>query len=163
MTIADKLLYLDETKDLLADAINSYTQVITPDTPFREYAQWIDNIVFSAEGGIPSLFDGEAGFLWGDLPYYQDPAGTTEATWGDPVGLIQDASGNGSDFTQATVTARPVLGRVPKGGRTNLFTFTDDATAWGGEPVGRGYRSRRNDYCCIRRHVAPLCGAWINR
>lgn len=124
MTIADKLLYLGETKDRLADAINSYTQVITPDTPFREYAQWIDNIVFSAEGGIPSLFDGEAGFLWGDLPYYQDLAGTTEATWGDPVGLIPDASGNGADFTQATVTARPVLGRVPKGGRRNLLLNT---------------------------------------
>lgn len=128
MSIADKLVYLSGTKNLLAEAINSYREVIDEDTPFRQYASFIDDIVFDAKGGLKSIFTDEAGFLWGDLPYYQDPAGTTEATWGDPVGLIPDASGNGADFTQATVTARPVLREVD--GIASLeFDGTDDLVA----------------------------------
>ena len=40
-TIADKLLYLDGTKTALRDAINRAGGNIAPDTPFRQYAQWI--------------------------------------------------------------------------------------------------------------------------
>lgn len=72
---------------------------------------------------------GHKGFLWSSLPYYQDPAGTAVASWGDPVGLISDDSGNGADFTQATVTARPVLGRVPVGGRRNLLRWSQDTNS----------------------------------
>lgn len=72
----------------------------------------------------------EAGFLWPDLPYHQDPAGTTVATWGNPVGLISDDSGNGANFTQPTVTARPVLGRVPVSGRRNLVTASEGVGLW---------------------------------
>jgi hypothetical protein len=40
---------------------------------------------------------------------WQDAAGTTPATAGDPVGRIDDKSGNGNHATQSTSTARPTL------------------------------------------------------
>lgn len=66
---------------------------------------------------------------WSGLPVYKDVAGTQEATWGDPVALIKDVSNNGPDFTQATAAARPILGRVPKGGRRNEAPASE-GTIW---------------------------------
>lgn len=88
---------------------------------------------------------GEEGALWGPLPYYSDAAGTVEAAWGDPVGFIPDASGNELDWTQVTSTARPILGRVPVGGRRNLLTWTEDFSneAWvkGGVTIAPGIKA----------------------
>lgn len=60
-----------------------------------------------------SLFaNGEEG-AWYDpsdlTTVWQDAAGTTPATVGDPVGRIDDKSGNGNHATQSTATARPTL------------------------------------------------------
>jgi hypothetical protein len=60
-----------------------------------------------------SLFaNGEEG-AWYDpsdlTTVWQDTAGTTPATAGDPVGRIDDKSGNGNHATQSTPTARPTL------------------------------------------------------
>lgn len=61
---------------------------------------------------IAALFgNGEEGGLYdpSDLStLYQDSAGTTPVTAdGDPVGRIEDLSGNGNHLTQATAAARP--------------------------------------------------------
>lgn len=58
---------------------------------------------------------GDNGWLWqgGDPSrgfLFQDAGGTTPCTAaGDPIGLIQDESGNGEDFSQATAAAQPTL------------------------------------------------------
>lgn len=123
MTISNKLSYLNDTKTLLRESINQAGGSITEETPFRDYPSWVDYVAWLNSGGMETLFsEGEAGVLWGSLPYFVDTEGTTEATWGDPVGLIRDASPNRVDFAQPTVTARPILGRVPRGGRRNLYT-----------------------------------------
>src|SRR5690625_3114408 len=61
---------------------------------------------------------------------FVDTSGNTPATWGDSVGLIKDSSGNGNDIRSHTVTARPILGRVPRGGRRNLLNNTEDLDTW---------------------------------
>lgn len=43
-TIAEKLEYLTETKQLIADAVNAKGGEITPATPFREYADKIEEL-----------------------------------------------------------------------------------------------------------------------
>ena len=43
-TTADKLEYLNDTKALLKAAIINKGQEVTPSTPFREYANKINNI-----------------------------------------------------------------------------------------------------------------------
>ena len=47
---------------------------------------------------------------------------------GDAIGLLRDLGPNGINAAQATATARPLLGRVPVGGRRNLCTYTEDLT-----------------------------------
>jgi hypothetical protein len=57
---------------------------------------------------------------------WQDAAGTIPATAGDPVGRIDDKSGNGNHATQSTPTARPTL--QTSGGLYYLdFDGVDDA------------------------------------
>ena len=51
---------------------------------------------------------------------WQDAAGTTPAGVGDPVGRIDDKSGNGNHATQSTLTARPTLSA-----RVNLITYSE--------------------------------------
>jgi hypothetical protein len=59
---------------------------------------------------------------------WQDAAGTTPATAGDPVGRIDDKSGNGNHATQSTSTKRPTL--QTSGGLYYLdFDGVDDAMA----------------------------------
>lgn len=86
----------------------------------------VDTPVFEIDYLRYLFTNGAQGALWGPLPYYSDAAGTVEADWGDPVGNIPDASGNGNDWTQVTSTARPILGRVPVGGRRNLWPSTTE-------------------------------------
>ncbi|WP_281983206.1 phage head spike fiber domain-containing protein [Thalassorhabdomicrobium marinisediminis] len=58
---------------------------------------------------------------------FQDAAGTNPVTaGGDPVGLIQDKSGNGNHLSQAVDEARPVYAIEPVIGRRNLLTRTED-------------------------------------
>lgn len=65
------------------------------------------------DAAIAALFgSGEVG-AWYDpsdsSTVWQDAAGTTPAGVGDPVGRIDDKSGNGNHATQTTSAARPVL------------------------------------------------------
>ena len=71
----------------------------------------------AASGGITDLSElfsaGEAGF-WYDLQdmstLWQDDAGTISVTTdGDPIGRIDDKSGNGNHAVQATATSRPIF------------------------------------------------------
>lgn len=67
-----------------------------------------------ASGFDPTaLFSGDTGGWWdvSDLArLYQDSAGTTPVTGADqPVGRIEDKSGNGNHLTQAAAAQRPML------------------------------------------------------
>lgn len=53
-TVAEKLEYLTETKQLIADAVNAKGGDITPATPFREYADQINGL---AVGGEKKVFN----------------------------------------------------------------------------------------------------------
>jgi hypothetical protein len=68
--------------------------------------------------------NGEQG-LWYDLnddsTIFQDSAGTTLATWGDPVGRVNDKSGNGNNAVQGSAGLRPQRGRMPKRGAVNAL------------------------------------------
>lgn len=58
---------------------------------------------------------------------FQDSAGTTPVTAdGDPVGLMQDKSGNGHHLTQATAASRPLYKVDSSGNPYLLFDGTDD-------------------------------------
>ena len=75
---------------------------------------------------------GSVGF-WHDYTdpttWFQDTAGSTPATaLGDPVGRVNDKSGNGITGLQATSAARPTYGRMPFGGVRNQFTYSEDFT-----------------------------------
>jgi len=60
---------------------------------------------------------------------FQNAAGTTSAGVGDPVGRVEDISGDGNHATQTTDTSRPTLAREPEGGRRNLIVKTEDFSA----------------------------------
>lgn len=113
MTIADKLVYLDETKTALREALNAAGANITTDTTFRDYAAWVDYVAWLQSGGPLNLFaNGEQG-VWYDpsdlTTLFQDADGTTPVTAdGDPVGLMLDKSGNGNHAIQEASAARPV-------------------------------------------------------
>jgi len=63
---------------------------------------------------------------------FTDTGGSVAATYGDPVAYLQDLSGNGNHATQTTLASRPILARVPEGGRRNLLERTEefDDAAW---------------------------------
>lgn len=126
MSIADKLIYLSQTKRLLREALNSILfergePLLTEQNAFREYAIRTHPVL--------SLFqNGEQG-AWYDpsdiSTLFQDAAGTTPVTsTGDPVGLMLDKSGNGNHATQAVSAARPIY-------RTDGELHWLDATAPG--------------------------------
>lgn len=74
---------------------------------------------------------GDTGFLWqgGDPSrgfLFQDAAGTTPCTEAtDPIGLLQDESGNGEDFSQATAGSRLILEEDP----ADVWTMQGDGVA----------------------------------
>ena len=73
----------------------------------------VPTVPLDPDAAIAALFEsGEEG-AWYDpsdsSTVWQDAAGTTPAGVGDPVGRIDDKSGNGNHATQSTSTARPVL------------------------------------------------------
>lgn len=64
---------------------------------------------------------------------FKDTAGTQPVTTpGDTVALMLDKSGRGNHATQSTTANRPTYGIVPKTGRRNLLTFTEqfDNAVW---------------------------------
>jgi lysophospholipase L1-like esterase len=75
--------------------------------------------------------NGEQGF-WYDLnddsTIFQDSAGTTLASWGDPVGRVNDKSGNGNNRVQTDNAKRPIRGRMPKAGKWNELVSSDNLT-----------------------------------
>jgi hypothetical protein len=87
--------------------------------------------VFAGGGFSPrKLFAaGEQG-VWYDpsdiSTLFTDVAGTTPVTAaGQEVARINDKSGRGNHATQGTLAARPFYAVVPKTGRRNLLTFTE--------------------------------------
>lgn len=74
---------------------------------------------------VRARLDSVVSWLYSDMAetIFVDVEGNTPATWGDPVGLVKDSSGNGNDFTQPTVTARPILRNDPP---RLEFDLTDD-------------------------------------
>lgn len=65
---------------------------------------------------------------------FQDSAGTIPVTAvGQPVGLRLDKSGRGNHAAQSTPGSRAIYASVPKGGRRNLLTYSEDHTnaVWG--------------------------------
>ena len=61
--------------------------------------------------------------------WFQDTAGTTpSATLGDPVGRVNDKSGNGVTGLQSVSAARPTRGRMPLGGVRNRMLRTSEFT-----------------------------------
>lgn len=94
--------------------------------------------ISSILGAIASLFNaGEQGVVFdpSDLSsMFQDSAGTTPVTAaGQPVGRINDLSGNGHHATQPTAAKRPTYGIHPFGGIRNLLTQTENFAdgVWG--------------------------------
>ncbi len=75
------------------------------------------------------LFAGGADGVWCDpsdlSTVWQDSAGTTPAAVNDPVGRIDDKSGNGNHATQATTAAKPYL-RDTSGLKNIEFDGVDD-------------------------------------
>lgn len=109
MATADKLVYLDETKDMLREALNLRGASIEESDTFRSYVgqlqqlMWLPDALFAA---------GEQG-AWYDpsdlSTLFQDAAGTIPvAVDGDPVGLMLDKSGNGNHASQSAAASRPI-------------------------------------------------------
>jgi hypothetical protein len=71
---------------------------------------------------------GEPGFFSITRPAtcFTDLSGTTQAAAGDAVAYRLDESGRGNHATQATIGLRRILGRMPKSGRRNLLTRTEE-------------------------------------
>lgn len=98
--------------------IPSKPAIIRPATAdlLKYGSPWLGVLPFSPSllaqkrGGVP-LPDTVSGLmLWlrADLGVFQDAAFSTPAASGDPVGGLQDQSGNENHFTQATAGDRPV-------------------------------------------------------
>ena len=83
---------------------------------------------------IPSelFLESEIGFYYdfSVMPsLWQNSTRTTPvADFGDPVGYVDDLSGNGYNALQATAAARPFFGRQPRGGARNLLINTSTLT-----------------------------------
>lgn len=78
---------------------------------------------------IRSLLDGEDGLFWSVSPAHgmNNNTGTLHPNNpGDAIGLQYDLGPNEINAAQVTATARPLLGRVPVGGRRNLWTHTNN-------------------------------------
>ncbi len=108
MSIVDDRLYALETKAQLRDAINLRGGTIGGADTFRSYVNQLQQLIWLPD----ALFAGGEQGAWYDpsdlSTLFQDAAGTIPVTTaGDPVGMMQDKSGNGNHARQATAAARP--------------------------------------------------------
>lgn len=72
-----------------------------------QYAPWLPSRLFA--NGQQGVWYVPQPVYRGDQVLYQDSAGTTPVTAdGDPVGYMQDLSGNGNHATQSTSASRPI-------------------------------------------------------
>ncbi len=99
----------------------------------RRKAKWSPSALF-APGVEGFWFDPSA------LPFmFQDVDGTVPITAaGQIVARINDRSGRGNHLVQATVGARPVLGRNPAGGLRNKVLNSESLASWGAVQGGAG-------------------------
>ena len=107
---------------------------------------------------------GSVGF-WHDYTdsstWFQDTAGTTPATaLGDPVGRVDDKSGNLITGLQATSAARPTYGRMPLGGVRNQITFSEDLTnaAWTKSRVTAASATNVVETVALDSHAVAISG-----
>lgn len=78
---------------------------------------------------IYSLLEGEDGLFWCANQGHgmNNSTGTVRLNNpGDAIGLQYDLGPNEINAAQVTATARPLLGRVPVGGRRNLWTYSNE-------------------------------------
>lgn len=139
--ISDKLLYLDETKRLLREAINAILAdrgepLLTESDPFRTYPS---RLPFTPFNPLDLFANGEQGAWYypSDLTtLYQDSAGTTPVTAdGDPVGLMLDKSGNGNHASQSVSASRPIY-RTDGTLHWLEFDGVDDLLTTGAQVIG---------------------------
>lgn len=97
-----------------------------PHTPFDRPFVWRAS---GASFNPASLFaSGEEGAWYepGPSTAFQDTAGATPAGLGDPVGRLNDLSGNGNHLTQATASSKPTLQQTAGGLWYLQFDGVDD-------------------------------------
>jgi hypothetical protein len=112
-------------------------------TVFTNVFKPVIHPVFLEKFSPASLFaNGEVGG-WYDpfdlTTVFTDTAGTTPATVVDALERIDDKSGNVLNALQSTLGSRPILGRVPDGGRRNILVRTEefqDESAWSRQSSG---------------------------
>lgn len=87
------------------------------DTPVFE----LDTMRYLFRDGLQGMWvDFRDGYVFADTDLTIAPAP------GEGIAGYLDRSGNGLNGTQPVITARPILGRVPVGGRRNLLVGTDN-------------------------------------
>ncbi|RGP57084.1 hypothetical protein [Pseudomonas abyssi] len=140
MATADKLVYLDETKDLLRDAINASGGALTELDPFRDY---VDPILWGwlvlAYGGLDldyindryRIFDPTYNALvekpWADIVNnYSAPAGRTY--WDDAGDLI--TAGTDELILAFDPVTNAAKGNQKWGSHSNLAGYNRNLTAW---------------------------------
>lgn len=143
MTTADKLIYLDETKQMLRQAINATGGALTELDPFREYAdQILWGWLVDAQGGLDldyvndryRVFDPAYNALvekpWADIVNnYSAPAGRT---YFDSSGVLQTAGTDEMIRAYGPATGE-FLGNQILGSYTclNQYSFDPNNAAWG--------------------------------
>lgn len=138
-TIADKLLYLDDTKTKLRNAINLRGGTIAGADTFRSYVSQLQQLIWLPD----ALFaNGEQG-LWYDpsdlTTLFQDSAGTTPVTaTGQPVGLILDKSKGLAKGDELVVNGagEDVTGWIAQGGATSITSVSSEFEAATGSSGG---------------------------
>jgi hypothetical protein len=74
-SLADKLEYLDETKELIGEAIEEQGIEIPPGSPFRDYAGYIENMTVQGREVTNVL----------NMTWYNPGTGLGGITWDDPT------------------------------------------------------------------------------
>ena len=151
-TLADKLLYLGETKSDLRATLNGLLGLsLTEATPFRQYAYEADM------AAVRKLFaSGELGGYWEPSlgSYYEDSAGTVPARVGGVVGAWANQISGGPAAVQATTANKPFLRKTPQTNRYWLDGNTSTANLTATFPSSLGSN------CTIARLDPELGVQW---
>jgi hypothetical protein len=115
------------------DVIFSYadngTSAVTFDVTVNGVDFGTQQVAAYSDEFIRSIWASDYGFLhvasmgYGHLT---NAATTKMNNYGDACGSLPSVAGSSVVLAQATSTARPLIGRVPVGGRRNLFTYSND-------------------------------------